>query len=62
MIKPEGKICYSTCSIQRCENSELIRDFLQKNSDFELEFERLTLPSAQGFDHDGGYVAIIAGK
>ncbi len=62
MIKPEGKICYSTCSIQRCENSELIRDFLQKNPDFELEFERLTLPSVQGFDHDGGYVAIITGK
>jgi 16S rRNA (cytosine967-C5)-methyltransferase len=62
MIKPEGKICYSTCSIQRCENSELIRDFLQKNPDFELEFERLTLPSVQDFDHDGGYVAIIAGK
>jgi 16S rRNA (cytosine967-C5)-methyltransferase len=62
MIKPQGKICYSTCSIQRCENSELIRDFLQKNPDFELEFERLTLPSVQGFDHDGGYVAIITGK
>jgi 16S rRNA (cytosine967-C5)-methyltransferase len=62
MIKPQGKICYSTCSIQRCENSELIRDFLQKNPGFELEFERLTLPSIQGFDHDGGYTAIITGK
>jgi 16S rRNA (cytosine967-C5)-methyltransferase len=62
MIKPQGKICYSTCSIQRCENSELIRDFLQKNPDFELELEQLTLPSVQGFDRDGGYVAIITGK
>jgi 16S rRNA (cytosine967-C5)-methyltransferase len=62
VIKPEGKICYSTCSIQRCENSELIRDFLQKNPDFGLELEWLTLPSVQGFDHDGGYVAIITGK
>jgi 16S rRNA (cytosine967-C5)-methyltransferase len=62
MIKPEGKICYSTCSIQKCENSELVRDFLQKNPGFELEFERLTLPSVQGFDHDGGYTAIITGK
>ena len=62
MIKPKGKICYSTCSIQRCENSELIKDFLQKNPDFELESEQLTLPSAEDFDHDGGYVAIITGK
>jgi len=29
MIKPEGKICYSTCSIQKAENSELIKEFLQ---------------------------------
>ena len=62
MIKPQGKICYSTCSIQMRENSELIREFLQKNPEFELELERLTLPAAQGFDHDGGYAAIIAGK
>jgi len=62
MLKPKGKICYSTCSIQRLENNELIRDFLQENPDFKLESERLTLPSAQGFDRDGGYAAIITGK
>jgi 16S rRNA (cytosine967-C5)-methyltransferase len=62
MIKPKGKICYSTCSIQRRENSELIKDFLQKNPHFKLESENLTLPSAEGFDRDGGYVAIITGK
>jgi 16S rRNA (cytosine967-C5)-methyltransferase len=62
MIKPQGKICYSTCSIQRYENGGLIKDFLQKNPGFELEAERLTLPSAKDFDHDGGYIAIIAGK
>lgn len=62
MVKPKGKICYSTCSIQRRENSELIKDFLQKNPHFALESEQMTLPSVQGFGHDGGYVAIIAGK
>jgi len=62
MIKPEGKICYSTCSIQKAENSELIKEFLQKNRDFKLKSEQLTLPSAQGFDHDGGYVAILTKK
>ncbi len=62
MIKPRGKICYSTCSIQKQENGELVREFLQENPAFELEAEQLTLPAAQDFDHDGGYAAIIAGK
>ena len=74
MIKPKGKICYSTCSIQRCENSTLVKNFLQKNSRLKLDSELLTLPSAiphqlslgsrliGAGDHDGGYVAIITGK
>lgn len=62
MLKPNGKICYSTCSIQKTENSERVKDFLQQNPGFELESELLTLPSADGFDRDGGYVAIITRK
>ena len=62
MLKPKGKICYSTCSIQKAENSQLVKDFLHKNPDFELEFELLTLPSVNHIDHDGGYVAIITRK
>jgi 16S rRNA (cytosine967-C5)-methyltransferase len=60
LLKPFGKICYSTCSIQKQENSERIKDFLQKNPDFVLENEQLVLPSAEGFDHDGGYTAIFS--
>ena len=59
LVKPGGKICYSTCSIQRCENSELVEDFLKQNQNFTLESQQLTLPSAEGFDHDGGYTAIL---
>ena len=59
LVKPDGKICYSTCSIQKCENSELVEDFLKQNQNFALESEQLTLPSAEGFDHDGGYAAIL---
>jgi 16S rRNA (cytosine967-C5)-methyltransferase len=59
LVKPGGKICYSTCSIQRAENDELVRQFLAKNADFDLRSEELRLPSAEQFDHDGGYVAII---
>ena len=60
MVKPHGKICYSTCSIQKDENSNLVRDFLQKNRNFELKSEKLTLPLAdECFDHGGGYTAIL---
>ena len=59
MLKPGGKICYSTCSIQRTENSELIENFLKESQNFTLESEQLTLPSAEGFSHDGGYAAIL---
>jgi len=64
MIKPQGKICYSTCSIQKDENGRLVRRFLEKSRNFTLELEKLTLPSAAPHqfgagDHDGGYVAII---
>jgi len=72
MTGPGGRICYSTCSIQRLENSRLIEDFLRQNEAFELESESLVLPSCGsadardvcgqalgGCDHDGGYVAVL---
>lgn len=62
IIKPNGKICYSTCSIQKQENNQLIAKFLKENPDFELESEKLILPSAEFHDRDGGYTAIIVRK
>jgi 16S rRNA (cytosine967-C5)-methyltransferase len=62
MVEPGGKICYSTCSIQKTENSDVIENFLKQNQNFTLESEQLTLPSAEGFDHDGGYVAILVNR
>jgi len=59
MVKPDGKICYSTCSIQNIENGRLVEGFLKENKNFTLESEQLTLPSAEDFDHDGGYTAIL---
>jgi len=60
LVRPGGKICYSTCSIQKDENTEIIEKFLKENKNFTLESQQLTLPDAEGFDHDGGYAAIIA--
>jgi 16S rRNA (cytosine967-C5)-methyltransferase len=59
MLKPQGRIAYSTCSIQKQENSQLVKDFLLDNKNFKLESQKLTLPSTESHDHDGGYVAII---
>ncbi len=59
LLKSGGKICYSTCSIQKEENQLLVKSFLKQNPKFKLEIELLTLPSAQDFDHDGAYAAII---
>jgi 16S rRNA (cytosine967-C5)-methyltransferase len=53
LLKPHGKICYSTCSIQKEENSDLVKNFLQQNPDFSFESEELILPSAplETFSH-----------
>ncbi|UCD49202.1 MAG: hypothetical protein JSW27_16915 [Phycisphaerales bacterium] len=59
LVKPGGRICYSTCSIQQAENGDLVRAFLEANQQFELVREELILPSAATFDHDGAYAAIL---
>ena len=59
LLKPKGKICYSTCSIQKDENDLLVRGFISRNSGFKLETELFTLPAADDFDCDGAYSAII---
>jgi 16S rRNA (cytosine967-C5)-methyltransferase len=59
LLKPSGRICYTTCSILNQENAHVVADFLSANPNFVLESELLTLPSAERFDHDGGYYAVI---
>ena len=59
LVKPGGRICYSTCSIQRAENGDLVRAFLGATGQFKLVREELILPSAEGFDHDGAYAAVL---
>ncbi len=59
LTKPAGRICYSTCSIERTEDREVVESFLTVRREFELAREELMLPSATGFDHDGAYVALL---
>ncbi len=59
MIKPGGRLCYSTCSIQHRENLSIIQNFLKRHRNFEQQDEKITLPDCHQPDHDGGYVAVM---
>lgn len=62
LVTPGGKICYSTCSIQKAENTEVVEAFLAADPSFDLIGQSLITPSAEGFDHDGAYAAILQKK
>ena len=36
-VKSKGVLCYSTCTITKAENEEIIDDFLQEHTNFEIE-------------------------
>jgi 16S rRNA (cytosine967-C5)-methyltransferase len=55
VLKPDGVIVYSTCSLEPEENSEVVKEFLAANPNFKLETERQLLPFADNVD--GAYVA-----
>jgi 16S rRNA (cytosine967-C5)-methyltransferase len=57
MVKPQGMMVYSTCSILSSENEKQVQKFLDARKDeFELVEEKYALPS-EGFD--GFYMALI---
>ncbi len=59
LLADKGKLIYSTCSIEKEENENQIRDFIATNSNFKLEKETKLLPTKE---HDGCYVAVLNSK
>ncbi len=55
MLKPNGKLVYSTCSIFPSENQNQVTLFLNNNPNFILEEEKTIYPSEAGCD--GFYMA-----
>ena len=58
-LKPNGRLVYSTCSIEPEENDLQIQNFLSAHQDFTLVKKQLILPDA---DHDGAFAALLHKK
>ena len=56
-LKPGGYLVYSTCSIEREENSELVLYLKRKYTDISITKEKPYLPAEDS--GDGGYVAVM---
>jgi len=58
VLAARGRILYATCSLEREENEDVIRQFLELHSDFQLIEEKWRIP---GRDRgDGFYAAVLA--
>ncbi|MCA0430918.1 MAG: RsmB/NOP family class I SAM-dependent RNA methyltransferase [Bacteroidetes bacterium] len=56
MLKPNGELLYSTCSIFPSENKNQVNEFLKTNPEFKIIKEKSVMPS-QGFD--GFYMCLL---
>ena len=63
-VQPEGKLVYSTCSIEPEECGDVVKWFIARSGQFKPVQEKLTLPggaSDASCWRDGGYCAVLAG-
>jgi 16S rRNA (cytosine967-C5)-methyltransferase len=55
LLRPGGRLVYSTCSLEPEENNDVLTEFLAGHADFKLEHARELLPFQEAVD--GTYVA-----
>ena len=55
MLKPNGYLVYSTCTLNKKENERQIQSFLAERPDYSLVSQRTIFPFE--FDSDGFFVA-----
>jgi len=56
-LKQNGRILYSTCTLRKCENEDIIQRFLDKHPQYELKYQRTFMPHIDG--SDGFYCALL---
>ena len=60
LVKPGGRVVYSTCSLEREENEDLVASWLRANPDFTLIHELRSFPPESR--HDGAYAVVMKRK
>ena len=56
-LKKDGRILYSTCTLRKAENENMIKDFLAENKDYSLITEQTLMPHIN--NTDGFYYALM---
>lgn len=56
-LKENGNILYSTCTLRKCENEDVIQRFLDKYPQYELKYQRTFMPHVDG--SDGFFCALL---
>ena len=59
-VKAGGKLLYSTCTLRKAENEDIVNEFLAQNNDFKLEYSHTFMPHIDGTD--GFYCALLVKK
>jgi len=56
-VKKGGRLVYSTCTVSKRENQDMVKDFLAENKGFELAYEKQYFPFDDGYD--GFYIGVL---